>query len=310
MNAENPSRVLVVGGTGTVGGAALRALLARGAHVHALVRSERSALALPRAEHLESVPVDLLDEASLRAALKDVQTAFYVSPHEPNEEQLAETFISACEAQQVRVVFVGVHIHGATPLTRALRRWLYGRFLPHYRPKFRIAERARVSRTNPVVLIPSNFFQNDELFRHDLLEGTFMQPFERPINRVDVRDVADAAARACLDPSLAAGAYSVVGPQSLDAVTCAQVWSQELGSLVQYPGVDPARLNAALARVLTGTKLADFQATYGVLSKFEAPTEASQLAATRALLGRAPTPYTSYVRDTIRAWRSAALAAQ
>lgn len=310
MNPANPSRVLVVGGTGTVGGAALRALLARGVPVRALVRSERSLGALPRAEHLETVQIDLLEGASLRAALASVQVALYVSPHEPNEEQLAETFISACEAMGVRVVFVGVHIPGATRFTRALRRWLFARFLPHYRPKFRIAERTRQSRTSPILLMPSNFYQNDELFRHELLGGTFMQPFERPINRVDVRDVADAAVHACTDFSLAAGAYPVVGPQSLDAVNCARVWSQELGSLVKYPGVDLARLNAALARELTGSKLADFQASYGVLSKFEAPTEASQLEATRALLCREPTPYTSYVRDTVRAWRAAALAAQ
>lgn len=67
-----------------------------------------------------------------------------------------------------------------------------------------------------IVLMPTNFFQNDELFQEELREGVFVQPFLRPINRVDVRDVGLAAARASLDPSLPAGAYPVVGPESLD----------------------------------------------------------------------------------------------
>jgi uncharacterized protein YbjT (DUF2867 family) len=310
MNPAIPSKVLVVGGTGTVGGATLRALLARGVSVRALVRSEQSANTLPRSERLETVRVDLEDGASLRRVLTGVQAAFYVSPHEPNEEEIAETFIGSCEEQGIRVVFVGVHISGANRLARAVHRWLYGRLLPHYRPKFRIAERARVSGANPVVLMPTNYFQNDELFRPELLGGTYLQPFEHAMNRVDVRDIADAAVRACTDLSLPSGAYYVVGPESLDAATCAEIWSRALGTSVRYPGVDPARISAALARTLTGKKLADFRASYEVLSKFGSKTEPAELAETRALLGRDPIAYTRYVKDTMEEWGTTELAAQ
>jgi len=303
MKHESRSKILVVGATGTVGGATLHALLERGAAVRALVRSQRGAARLGARADVEVVKGDLADGASIRRALDGVQAAFYVSPHEPNEETVAADFIAACEALAVRLVFVGVHIDGASRWQRALRRFLYGRMLPHYRPKFRIAERARTSRANPIVLVPTNFYQNDELFREDLLAGNFAQPFERPFNRVDVRDIGAAAARACLDRSLPAGAYPIVGPESLDATACAAHWTRALGRSVRYRGASCANFEAALS-ALDAKKRADFLATYTVIPKFELATRTGELAATTALLGRAPTAYADFVRETAARWQA------
>jgi uncharacterized protein YbjT (DUF2867 family) len=292
-----------MGATGTVGGAVLQALIGRGARVRALVRSSEAIEKLQRqTPGVECVQAALRDTTQVRAALDGVQSAFYVSPHEADEEALAERFIAACEAARVRLVFVGVHVPGANRLFRALARLLYGLYLPHYRPKFRIAERARTSSADPVVLMPTNYFQNDELLRTSLLEGAFLQPFERPINRVDVRDIAAAAARACLDLSLPSGAYPVVGPASLDAHACSAIWSEALGQQVRYPGHEPRRFETELARVLGAKKLDDFVASYTVIRKFTLPTRAAELAQTTELLGRPPTPYAEYAREMTLRW--------
>jgi uncharacterized protein YbjT (DUF2867 family) len=189
-----------------------------------------------------------------------------------------------------------VHLDGATRLTRWLRRAMFGRVLPHYRPKFAIAERARQSAARAIVLVPTNFFQNDELFREEIRNGSFPQPFERPVNRVDVRDLGAAAARALLDPSLTSGAYPVIGPESVTGDSCAAAWADALGRDVRCEH-DPARVDAAIARALQGKKRDDFLATYAVLRRFALPTDPAQLAATTALLGRPPTRYAAYVRD-------------
>jgi uncharacterized protein YbjT (DUF2867 family) len=246
---------------------------------------------------------DLRDERAVANAVRGVAAAVYVSPHEADEEALGERFVRACEKAGARLVFVGVHIDAPTRFGRALRRFLFGRLLPHYAPKFRIAERARSSRADPVVLMPTNFFQNDEIFRKELLDGRFVQPFDRPVNRVDVRDIADAACRACLDRSLPSGAYPVVGPASLDGKACAEVWSHELGRPVDFDA-DASHFAAALARGLSGKKREDFVASYAVIRKLALPTAQEELARTAALLGRQPRSYAEYVRDTANAWRA------
>ncbi|MET0594117.1 MAG: hypothetical protein ABW133_15560, partial [Polyangiaceae bacterium] len=126
--------------------------------------------------------------------------------------------IRACNDAKVRLVFVGVHVDAPTRIGRAARRFLFGRMLAHYRPKFRLSERVRRESHDAVILMPTNFFQNDDLFLDDIAAGVFRQPFDRSINRVDVRDIGDAGARALLDPSLPAGAYPLVGPRSLSGV--------------------------------------------------------------------------------------------
>ena len=302
MGSER-TRVLVVGATGTVGGEVVRSVLAAGGQVRALVRSEARGAA--RGGDVELVRGDLRDGASLARALEGVSAAFYVSPHEPDEVALAERFVTACEAAQTRIVFVGVHVDAPTRLGRAVRRLVFGRMLANYRPKFRISEHVRTRRARPIVLMPTNFFQNDELFEPEILAGSFPQAFERPINRVDVRDLGLAAARALLDPTMASGAYPVVGPGSLTGEECAAAWSAALGREVRVER-DLSRLDAAFRRARDAKKRDDFIATYAVLRRFALPTAPEEVARTTALIGRPPTPYSAYVRATVERWRRAA----
>jgi uncharacterized protein YbjT (DUF2867 family) len=290
--------VLVVGATGTVGGATARELLARGGRVRALVRDKRRAVDLAGAELVEG---DLRDTQAFQGLLAGVHTAFYVSPHEPDEEQLARDFTRACEDQGVRLVFVGVHIDAKLRWVRTLLRLYLGRLMPAYVPKLRLSERARNSKTNAVVLMPTNYFENDELFRDDLVQGSFLQPFDRPFNRVAVQDLAEVAAKVCLDRGFPAGAYPVIGPESLDGPACAAAWTGALGREVAYRTSDGA-FEAAVLRAASGKKSRDLMSSYAAIRKMELPTSKKDLARTTALLGRPPTAYAAYVQDRARAW--------
>lgn len=301
MKPKNDSKkILVVGATGTVGGATVRELLARGAPVRALVRAKE------RAAHLDAVELvegDLANPGLLPPLLEGIHTAFYVSPHEPNEEAIAASFVTACEKLGVRLVFVGVHVDARTSWLRALMRFYLGRLMPTYVPKLRLSEKVRNSNTRPIVLMPTNYFENDEIFRDEILAGAFIQPFERPFNRVAVRDIAVAAARVCLDPSFPPGAYPVVGPASLDGRACAAIWSEALGRPVHY-GVDEAAFRAAVVRKARGKKVTDLVSSYAAISKFALPTSKKDLAKTTELLGRPPCSYAAYARDALEAWRA------
>lgn len=298
MMKASESAVLVVGATGTVGGATARELLARGARVKALVRDPARAAHLAGAELIQG---DLRAPVAVERALDGVHTAFYVSPHEPDEEQLARDFTRACEANGVRVVFVGVHLDAKGRLLRALLRFYFGRLMPAYLPKLRLSERVRRSQTNAVVLVPTNYFDNDELFEAELRQGSFVQPLHRAFNRVAVRDLAEVAAKVCMDRSFPPGAYPVVGPESLDGPACATVWSRALGREVAFHD-DARAFRAAVERTTRGKKTQDLLSSYAAISRLELPTSPKDLARTTALLGRPPTSYSEYVQGRVRAW--------
>jgi uncharacterized protein YbjT (DUF2867 family) len=299
--------VLVLGARGTVGSEVTRALLDAGARVRILTRSSNGLAHLP--DTVERLVGDVRDRACLARAMDGVASAFYSSPHEADEEQLARNVVEACETAGARLVFVGVHADGPNRLVRALKRGAFARVAPHYRPKVAIAERVRRSRAHPVLLMPSNFCQNDELFREQLLEGIFSQPLgHRGLNRVDVRDVGDAAARAMLDPSIPSGTYPVGGPATFSGPACAAVWSAALGREVRYTGDDEQTWTRPLRERLSGRKQEDFLNTYRIISRFYVPTEPRDVARTTELLGRPPRCYGEYVRDTLARWRSATAA--
>jgi uncharacterized protein YbjT (DUF2867 family) len=99
--------VLVIGATGTMGSLVVDELLARGATVRALVRDEQRAAHLPAA--VERSVGDLRDPESVARALEGVRSAFYISPHELDEIELARAFVQASEARGVRLVMAGTH---------------------------------------------------------------------------------------------------------------------------------------------------------------------------------------------------------
>jgi uncharacterized protein YbjT (DUF2867 family) len=295
--------VLVVGATGSIGKEVTMALLARGATVRALVRSPERALALPSG--VEPVIGDLRDAASIAAALNGASAALYVSPHDPDEERMAEVFVAACEKLGVRLVFAGVALTARNPLLRFATQALVGAAFPHYRGKLRVARRMAAAQARPIVFAVANYFQNDEVIRDEILDGRYGLPTHRGgLNRIDLRDVGEVVAQALTDPTFPSGSSALVGPASVSGAEAARIWSGTLGRPVRYDGDRPDWPDV-LARHLSGPKLADYQRSYRAITKFSLPTSARDLATTTALLGRAPRRYEAYVHDMAERWGTA-----
>jgi uncharacterized protein YbjT (DUF2867 family) len=106
--------ILVTGGTGYVGGHLLRALLDAGHRVRCMVRKPAAVLE-PGLARAEVVRGDVLDAASLRAALDGVHTAYYLvhsmasaGSFEEKDRAAAQLFgQSAREARVHRIVYLG-----------------------------------------------------------------------------------------------------------------------------------------------------------------------------------------------------------
>ncbi len=289
--------ILVLGSTGLVGREVLAALARRGVRPRVLVRDPAR---LSEPDGLDVRVGDLRDPASLRAAVDGVDVVFHISPHEADEVALTRAVIEACEAAGARLVFAGVHVWGRNRLASWLMRRLYGMLLPRYRGKLAIGHLVETSATDPVVLCPSNFMQNDEVLLDTILDGEFVHPCSpKGLNRVDLRDVGDVAARVLLDPDFPSGAYAVVGPRSLTGPECAQAWADALGRPVRYAGDDDAALDRALARHLTGQRRADWSSSLRMLRNFAVHASAAELAETERLLGRPPTDFATFVRRVV-----------
>ena len=295
--------ILIVGVTGTVGSEVLKAAIAKGLRIRVLVRSKNRIADLPAG--IEVVEGDLSDAVAVKRALENVSAAFYVSPHLENEEQVAEQFTTYCKDRSIRMVFVGVHVDGSTRFSRWLKRTAFGSVMRHYKSKIRLSERVRQSGADAVLLIPTNFYQNDELVRTSLLENDiFAQPLGlKGINRVDVKDIAEAAVRALTDKSISAGAYPVVGPESLTGPQCAAVWAKVSGRPVKYCE-DDTLWEALVRSQLVGKKKIDILKTYRLIRKFKLPTSPKEVAATRELLGHPPRSYQTYVEETFEQWQA------
>ena len=292
MTAE----ILVVGARGRVGREVLRALSTTGARVRALVRSTSPRTALAGAREVIG---DLRDRASLAAALDGVDRAFFVTPHAEDEEALGRGFVDAAITAGVRrLVFASAyHADFTSSLGFSLFVGAMGLFT-HYGPKLRVERHVRLARASPVVLMPSNFYQNDELFLDEIRAGRYPQPLGlRGVNRVDCRDIGDAAARALTDDRVDAGAYPLVGAEpALTGPECAALWSQALGREVVFDG-DLDRWYALVADRMHARERDDFRKTYKIFRRIRIAAGPAVQDRAAALLGRPPRSYQAYVAE-------------
>ncbi|MFF3443012.1 SDR family oxidoreductase [Streptosporangium sp. NPDC002721] len=290
------TKVLVVGSTGTVGSLVLEEVLRRGVDARVLVRSEQRAAHLPA--NVERHVGDLGDPDAVRRAMKGVQAAFYVPPHEPDEVRLGTSFVRAGEEAGARLVFAGTHV--SDPEVRAA----FAENMPAYGDKLAIGTAFAASTASPVVISLANFNQNDEVFKEDILNGVYPTPIKRS-NRVDLRDMAELATTALVDPAFPSGEYALCGPESFTGAEAAEIWAAELGRPVTYVDGD-GEWQAIFGKRLDGTKLDDWIASFDLLKNAEFPTDPAQVEEVTRLLGHPPRDYRGYVRETARLWKSPA----
>lgn len=295
------TNILVIGGTGEVGREVIHALLQQKQEVRALVRSRERGDLLPGA--VESVVGDLADKTSLEAALSGITAVFFITPHHPDEETLGRNVIDACEQAGVqRLVFSSAFCPDSShPWVRRLLLKLMGWFT-HYLPKLMVDEAVRQSSIDSVVLMPSNFYQNDALFKKEILAGSYPQPLgQKAVSRVDCRDIGLAAARG-LTGKLAPGAYSLVAAP-LTGPDCAAIWTEQLGKQVTYAGDDIEQWRKTVGERMYLRKRDDFAKTYGVMQRFGAAISKKDIALAETAVGRPLITYREYVADCINQWR-------
>lgn len=284
--------VVVVGGTGLVGSEVVRELLRRGVSPSVITRSEEKGRSLP--EGTTPLVGDLLDPDFVRSAFVRADAVFLlnaVSATETHEALMAVNGIRAGGAG--RVVYLSVQDPERAP------------HLPHYGSKLGVEAALQASGLPTTILRPNNFFQNDLWLREALVSyGVYSQPIGSVgISRVDVRDIAEAAAIALVE-SGREGTYDLVGPDVLTGPDVADVWSGALGRPVRYGGDDVRAWEQENRAYMPPWMAYDFALMYRYFQDRGLTATTDALRRLTALLGRPPRTFAAFANEVAAEWAS------
>lgn len=286
-------RVLVTGGTGTVGSQVVQQLLARGAEVQVLTRDPAKAT-LP--EGATAVQGNLLDIATLRRVFTDVDGVFLLNAVSTTESQEALLAITAMRGTGVKhLVYMSVHAVDGAP------------WLPHFGSKVGIEAAVRASGIPYTILRPDNFFQNDYWYKDVLLQyGIYPQPFgEVGTSRVDVRDIGEAAAIALTQPGHVGQTYDLVGPEVMTGPSTAAAWSEALGRPITYGGNDLDAWEQQAVAMLPDWMAFDFRHMYAHFQAKGLRAAPDAVARLTTLLGHPPRSFRAFAEESAATWTKA-----
>jgi uncharacterized protein YbjT (DUF2867 family) len=285
-------RILVIGGTGTVGSQVVRELLARKAAVRVLTRSGDKAKGLPAGA--EGVIGDLLDPGTVRSVFKGIDSVFMllaVSATETHEGLMAVNGMRMAGVK--RIAYMSVH-----NLEQALH-------LPHFGSKLPIETVLKTSGISYTILRANNFFQNDYLFRDAMItHGVYPQPIgDVGLSRVDVRDIAEAAAIVLTTPGHEGQTYNLVGPDVHTGKSTAEVWGRALGKTIAYGGNDLDAWEQQSLQFLPAWMVFDFKLMYSFFQDKGLTSTQSDIERQTKLLGHSPRNFEDFAMETARLWK-------
>ena len=187
------SLILSVGADGRFAGMVVAELVRRGASVRGMVHKAENAGKVRARGVAEAVTGDLRDPKTLAAALKGVESAFYIAPaFLPDEAEVGIGFVTAAkDAGVCRIVFLFSY-----PILAALQDHL---------AKGLVENAILESGMEYTFLQPAIFFQNYAAAWPTVAQtGVFAEPYsaERPMTRVDYPDVVEVAAVALMEDRL------------------------------------------------------------------------------------------------------------
>lgn len=278
-SAGSVQRVLVTGAGGKTGRAVIAALAARGRTSDAPAVAVRAFVRDPdRVDGLD-VEVAVGDQrraADLVAALEGVDAVYAIAPNlSVDEVAMGEALLAAChETGTRRLVFHSV-IH---PQLTAM---------PHHADKGRVEAAIVGSGLDWTILQPNAYLQNLAGAVDALRAGTYPVPYrpDAALAMVDVRDVAEVAARCLADGVGVHATFELSGPEPVTGDRVAAVAAELLGRPVHAErrdpdvwvrGLDDTRGEAARDRL---------RAMFADYDRHGSPGDATVLV---ALLGHAP----------------------
>lgn len=288
-------KILVTGGTGTVGSQVVQELLKRDADVSVLTRDASK----PLPAGARAVEGNLLDVNSVRQVFNGVDAVFLLNPVSQTETSEALMAVTSMRKAGVkRVVYLSVHAVDQAP------------WLPHFGSKIGVEAALAKSGMAYTILRPNSFYQNDYWFKDVLLQyGVYPQPIgSAGLSRVDTRDIGEAAAIALTSGGHEGQTYDLVGPDVVTGESTAKTWASALGKPIIYGGDDLDAWEAVQVNYLPHWMVFDLREMYLHFQQQGLKASPDALARQTQLLGRAPRSFESFAAETAAAWTGSAAA--
>lgn len=286
-------KVLVVGGTGAVGGEVIAALLRVGVKVRCMSRYANKLKSLPRG--VEGCVGDLEKPATLGPVFSGVDGVFLMTALSRNETLQGLAAVTAAKTAGIKKL-----VYHSVPMPPGSDH------IPHYLGKIPIERTIRESGINYTILRPNNFFQNDYLWcRAAVMSyGVYPQPIGSVgLSRVDIRDVADAALNAFIKPGHDNKEYPVHGPDVLTGEDVAKTFSKHLGKEVRYAGNDLEAWAKQAQHMMPEWMVRDLRLMYDYFQKYGLIATPEDFAQQYKLLGREPRRFDDFVAEIVPLWQ-------
>jgi uncharacterized protein YbjT (DUF2867 family) len=289
--------ILITGASGSTGGAVVEAATAAGLPIRAMVRDRQDAARAP--QRVATVIADFSDAASLREALRGIDSVFLVCGPVPELVTLEGKMIDACREAGVRHIILSSAL-GAGDFPKSFPSW-----------HFQAEQKLQASGIAWTILRPNGFMQNIVAFNAPTIcsqNAFYAAMSDARVSLIDVRDIGAVAAAILRDPLTHAGkVYELNGPEALSNYDVAERISCVAGRKVSYVDIPEdtqrkAMLDAGMpeSRVKPILELQEYYRTGrcatvdGLVAK---------------LLGRQERSLDSYLRENASAFQSQAASA-
>jgi uncharacterized protein YbjT (DUF2867 family) len=282
---------LVIGGTGLVGNHVVRGLLAKGEAVRVLTRSADRADVLPLGA--SGIIGDLHKPETLRWAMKGIDRVCLISPLNQTETEEGLAVVAAASRAGVRhLVYLSVYHVEQAP------------YIPHFKSKMKIARALRESGMAFTGIMANNFFQNDLVYRESILkEGIYPQPIGNiGLNRVDVRDIADAVVATLTQTGHEFLCYPLIGPAVLTGQDVADIYTRSLGREIRYGGNDLDVWGGKATSTRPDWLVQNLKLMYEFFQRQGLRASESDFSLQAKVLGHLPRGFSAFARETVAAW--------
>lgn len=285
-------KVLVLGGTGNVGSHVVRELLARDVDVRVLTRSAEKVQGLPAG--VEGVVGDLVEPETARSVFRGMDGVFLLNVVGPTETHEGLMALNGARMAGVeRLAYLSVPDLEHAP------------HIPHFGSKLPIEAAIKSSGIPYTILRPNNFYQNDYWFEDVMLQyGVYPQPIgDVGLSRVDVRDIAEAAAVALTTGDHDGETYNLMGPDAHTGQSTADVWSQVLDRPIEYGGNDLDAWEQQSLEFLPAWMVFDFRLMYAYFQENGIKATTADIERQTALIGHPPRSFEDFAKETAKAWK-------
>ncbi|MBC7837474.1 MAG: NmrA family NAD(P)-binding protein [Nitrospiraceae bacterium] len=283
--------ILVIGGTGLVGSHVVQGLVAKGEQVHVLTRSADKADGFPLGA--SGIIGDLHKPETLRWAMRGIDRVFLVTPLSPTETEEGLAVVAAANRAGVRhLVYLSIYHVEQAP------------YILHFKSKMKIQRALRDSGMAFTVIMANNFFQNDLVYRESILEeGIYPQPIgDIGLNRVDVRDIADAVVATLTQTGHEFHCYPLIGAEVLSGQDVADIYTRSLGREIRYGGNDLEVWGEKATHTLTGWLVTDLKLMYEFFQRQGLRASEADFLLQAKVLGHLPRGFHTFVRETVATW--------